>query len=204
MFSLHRWLIEFESFSINDCKQKNESNARPLTESSVNQKPQWFKELTQQRRLSETSTSIESNSELIRVKSESFDLINFDDTPRKQNGRSHEELPPNNELLAKSFASLPNESQTFDKPFFNNDISKYSIKSSQNLRLDFDYDYIDFIIPELPFGQELVFEIMTNWGDEDYVGLNGIEILGLKGTDLKVEKVFNHNYDYISTFLIRP
>lgn len=33
-----------------------------------------------------------------------------------------------------------------------------------------------FIIPELPCGRELVIEMLENWGDEETIGLNGIEI----------------------------
>lgn len=35
---------------------------------------------------------------------------------------------------------------------------------------------VPFIIPELPCGRELVIEMLENWGDEETIGLNGIEI----------------------------
>lgn len=48
----------------------------------------------------------------------------------------------------------------------------------------------DFIIPELPQGQQLTIDIKSNWGDEDYVGFNGIEIFDLKTkTQAIIEKV---------------
>jgi len=208
----HRWLIEFDSFSINDCKFKNESNTRPLTESSVSQKPQWFKELVQQRRSSETFTSVEPNSDLLKSESssETLDIIDFDDTTKKQsrnklNRRSLTDLPLNplnDQNLSKNIVSLPREIESYfepllnepllDEPLLNTRNSRNSIRSRENLTLGTDDDYVDFIIPELPFGRELVFEIITNWGDEDFVGLNGIEILDLNGTDLKIEKVFKY------------
>ncbi|XP_034942334.1 protein KIAA0556-like [Chelonus insularis] len=39
----------------------------------------------------------------------------------------------------------------------------------------------DFIVPELPFGQRLVIDILSTWGDKEFVGLNGIEIFSSTG-----------------------
>lgn len=47
----------------------------------------------------------------------------------------------------------------------------------------------DFIIPELPYGQELVINIRTTWGDKHYVGLTGIDIFSDKGDSIVVKKI---------------
>lgn len=47
----------------------------------------------------------------------------------------------------------------------------------------------DFIIPELPYGQELVINIRTTWGDKHYVGLTGIDIFSNKGDSVIVKKI---------------
>jgi protein JBTS26 len=47
----------------------------------------------------------------------------------------------------------------------------------------------DFTIPELPYGQNLVINIRTTWGDKHYVGLNGIEIFSKNGQPVSVAKV---------------
>lgn len=47
----------------------------------------------------------------------------------------------------------------------------------------------DFIIPELPEGKSLVFNIKTTWGDKHYLGLNGIEMFNSEGEKIKVHSV---------------
>ncbi|XP_048645653.1 katanin-interacting protein isoform X2 [Marmota marmota marmota] len=44
----------------------------------------------------------------------------------------------------------------------------------------------DFKIPVLPYGQHLVIDIKSTWGDRHYVGLNGIEIFSAKGEPVQV------------------
>lgn len=48
-----------------------------------------------------------------------------------------------------------------------------------------------FIIPELPQGKLLEFRIHSTWGDQNYVGLNGLEIFNYKGDNVRIEKVSN-------------
>ncbi|NWZ67427.1 K0556 protein, partial [Acrocephalus arundinaceus] len=50
-------------------------------------------------------------------------------------------------------------------------------------------DGSDFKIPVLPYGQHLVIDIRTTWGDRHYVGLNGIEIFSSKGEPVRIAKI---------------
>ncbi|XP_060028722.1 katanin-interacting protein isoform X2 [Erinaceus europaeus] len=47
----------------------------------------------------------------------------------------------------------------------------------------------DFRIPELPYGQRLVLEIRSTWGDRHYVGLNGIEVFSAGGEPVAITAV---------------
>ncbi|NXA09629.1 K0556 protein, partial [Sapayoa aenigma] len=51
------------------------------------------------------------------------------------------------------------------------------------------HDGNDFKIPVLPYGQHLVIDIRTTWGDRHYVGLNGIEVFSSKGEPVQVAKI---------------
>ncbi|XP_046573388.1 katanin-interacting protein-like isoform X2 [Haliotis rubra] len=53
---------------------------------------------------------------------------------------------------------------------------------------DADQD-TDFVIPELPYGQELVLNIKTTWGDQHYVGLTGIDIFSSKGEPVTIKQI---------------
>lgn len=46
-----------------------------------------------------------------------------------------------------------------------------------------------FTIPELPYGQELVMNIRTTWGDKHYVGFTGIEVFSSTGEQVSITKV---------------
>ncbi|NXO06614.1 K0556 protein, partial [Oriolus oriolus] len=50
-------------------------------------------------------------------------------------------------------------------------------------------DGSDFKIPVLPYGQHLVIDIRTTWGDRHYVGLNGIEVFSSKGQPVQIAKI---------------
>uniref|UniRef100_U3B7Z3 Uncharacterized protein KIAA0556 n=1 Tax=Callithrix jacchus TaxID=9483 RepID=U3B7Z3_CALJA len=47
----------------------------------------------------------------------------------------------------------------------------------------------DFKIPVLPYGQCLVIDITSTWGDRHYVGLNGIEIFSSKGKPVQISNI---------------
>ncbi|XP_062956228.1 katanin-interacting protein [Cynocephalus volans] len=47
----------------------------------------------------------------------------------------------------------------------------------------------DFKIPVLPYGQHLVINIKSTWGDRHYVGLNGIEIFSSKGEPVQISSI---------------
>ena len=47
----------------------------------------------------------------------------------------------------------------------------------------------DFKIPILPYGQRLVIDIKSTWGDRHYVGLNGIEIFSSKGEPVQISNI---------------
>ncbi|NXK47891.1 K0556 protein, partial [Chauna torquata] len=51
------------------------------------------------------------------------------------------------------------------------------------------HDGNDFKIPILPYGQHLVIDIQTTWGDRHYVGLNGIEVFSSKGEPVQISKI---------------
>ncbi|XP_029802522.1 protein KIAA0556 homolog isoform X1 [Suricata suricatta] len=50
-------------------------------------------------------------------------------------------------------------------------------------------DGSDFEIPVLPYGQRLVIDIKSTWGDRHYVGLNGIEIFSSRGEPVEVANI---------------
>ncbi|XP_051703511.2 katanin-interacting protein isoform X4 [Oryctolagus cuniculus] len=47
----------------------------------------------------------------------------------------------------------------------------------------------DFQIPVLPYGQHLVINIQSTWGDRHYVGLNGIEIFSAQGQPVQIASI---------------
>nr|XP_019610228.1 PREDICTED: protein KIAA0556 homolog isoform X1 [Rhinolophus sinicus] len=50
-------------------------------------------------------------------------------------------------------------------------------------------DGSDFKIPVLPYGQHLVLDIKSTWGDKHYVGLNGIEIFSSRGERVRAANI---------------
>ncbi|XP_075828270.1 katanin-interacting protein isoform X4 [Microtus pennsylvanicus] len=50
-------------------------------------------------------------------------------------------------------------------------------------------DDSEFKIPVLPYGQRLVIDIKSTWGDRHYVGLNGIEIFSSTGEPVQISSI---------------
>lgn len=57
------------------------------------------------------------------------------------------------------------------------------------LDTDEDDDSGDFQIPVLPYGQHLLIDIKSTWGDRHYVGLNGIEIFSSRGEPVRIASI---------------
>ena len=48
---------------------------------------------------------------------------------------------------------------------------------------------MEFEIPTLPSGRNLVLNLKSTWGDKHYIGLNGIEVFTDKGELAKISQV---------------
>ncbi|XP_073974521.1 katanin-interacting protein-like isoform X6 [Rhodnius prolixus] len=70
--------------------------------------------------------------------------------------------------------------------------------SPQSVKPETPVEKEDFIIPELPSGRHMKFDITSTWGDRHYVGLNGIEIFSVTGELVQVSSNYNksriHSY----------
>lgn len=49
--------------------------------------------------------------------------------------------------------------------------------------------YRTVVIPVLPRGKQLIFSILSTWGDRHYVGLNGIEVFSDDGSHATIKTV---------------
>jgi len=226
-------LLDFETFSLNEIQQSNKEttndNPRPLTENSLSKCPLWFKELVQNRRVSDTNTNdLHFNERIshakhwlknqdIEIKSKNIESsrpeiltsrANQRHCASKMSSHSHNQSDDYNQMdkrINRSLTSLQttsNNERPAGKQFSANQMrdgtfsavskinqSKSTLKDLLDNKDDREeHDFNDFIIPELPTGKVLSFEIKANWGDDDYVGLNGIEVFHTKDDSL-IEKV---------------
>ncbi|KAK3091145.1 hypothetical protein FSP39_017488 [Pinctada imbricata] len=58
-----------------------------------------------------------------------------------------------------------------------------------------ELDMDNFVIPELPYGRELVIDIKSTWGDRHYVGLTGIELFSSTGEPVTTTKIHANPLD---------
>jgi hypothetical protein len=49
----------------------------------------------------------------------------------------------------------------------------------------------EFVIPELPQGKELSMLILSNWGSQQFVGLNGLEFIDSNGDLIRPKEVIS-------------
>lgn len=80
--------------------------------------------------------------------------------------------------LGRLESSIDLENELFSKYIKNMD----NIKSSHHAKGEFD-------IPTLPSGSKLVFNIRSTWGDQHYIGLNGIEVFGIDGKPVEISDI---------------
>jgi hypothetical protein len=77
--------------------------------------------------------------------------------------------------------------------------SKNSISSTSPTTAE---DFEAFVIPELPKGEFMEFDIISTWGDKHYVGLNSIEIFNYLGKPVKIKQVIRFCSDFILMIII--
>ncbi|XP_074094941.1 katanin-interacting protein-like [Cotesia typhae] len=116
-----------------------------------------------------------------------YDTINFFADERKSSIDS---------LLSSQLKRLNlDELETFDLGEASG-LNTRKINNLSNLDTDYspkgsDKNVQDFIIPELPSGESLTIDIISTWGDKNYVGLNGIEIFSSTGQAPIITKIWN-------------
>lgn len=194
------WLLEFHH-DIHPLRNKS----RPSSDNNITtNRPKWFEELSQKRRMSDIAD--------FKYKKESLreSVVN-------QNGDSitdHYSKFEDNDTMIKDYKQpIDTEDipKTFEDSFDYNfklktpsksagvidihddnllSFTSATFKSIENLKLDEKTKIIeDCIIPEMPTGIELCLILMENWGDQNFIGLNGIEILDRFGNRPSIENV---------------
>lgn len=84
----------------------------------------------------------------------------------------------NHSHLGRLESSIDLENKIFSKYIKNKATNKYN-----------DHGKGDFEIPTLPLGSNLVFNIRSTWGDQHYMGLNGIEVFGIDGKPVDISDI---------------
>lgn len=49
----------------------------------------------------------------------------------------------------------------------------------------------EFLIPELPQGRELTMVLLSNWGNQQYIGLNGVELFDSNGDLIRPTEIIS-------------
>ncbi|XP_078316471.1 katanin-interacting protein-like isoform X4 [Crassostrea virginica] len=109
---------------------------------------------------------------------ESWGSLNMFD--RHQKGRISMDLDDD---ALDEYLQLPSKKATPNQPSI-----KEEAEEVEPVSTDADLDD-NFVIPELPYGKELVIDIKTTWGDKHYVGLTGIEVFSSTGESVTVTKI---------------
>lgn len=188
------------------------TTVRPLTENSLLNRPKWFAELTtnnQRRRMSEQPAS-----NLARLDTDEHLSLSGENLETRWNISSdivgsrkehHEDSDSGSSdfddrlrfaFAVNDFDNSRNSSSNDSKgslllnDSIEEDILNFGLlKSVDALRVSEMNAAEELIIPEMPAGNELVFTLMDNWGDEMYIGLNGIEILDPNGNRPNIKKI---------------
>lgn len=121
---------------------------------------------------------------------ESWDSLKFFN--HSQLGRLSQFYEPSqNTISEESHSSYEKIDSTFPEKIATS--AQYNPnKYSDDFNID-DDEYnnseAEFTIPMLPSGRKFVLNIHSTWGDQHYVGLNGIEFFSDKGTSAKVSEI---------------
>lgn len=82
------------------------------------------------------------------------------------------------------------QNNSVKKPAGKNTTKKQaSLSSVSNKTVKQEKVKSEFVIPELPIGRLLEMKVYSNWGDKQFVGLNGIELFDSGGKVVDIEKV---------------
>ena len=148
------------------------------------------------------------------TKSETFTIDDHDEflmkkyeVGTKKERMRHEiidELLTENERIVRQLDTNSRTNLTMSETPFFEDLTKLRDEGSRRRKDDCDGpgEFESFVIPALPAGRVLVVSIYSTWGDEHYVGLNGIDIFDDVGNPAAVKKVrclrmkhFNWNFE---------
>lgn len=160
------------SRNANRSENPTQGNGRPVTDHCVNLKPEWFEDMLQKRRHSDQEVRPTNDNSIF--------------------GSDEEEWIEKKEKVDIKKVSLIQTDPILDvqrlklsmKPFLSSRRASMSINDP-------------YPIPALPAGQKLMIEILENWGDEETIGLNGIEIF--ESVEGKIENFKNFSLKHKSS-----
>ncbi|OTF82810.1 hypothetical protein BLA29_004604, partial [Euroglyphus maynei] len=210
-----RWLLEFHQ----EIQPLPRNKSRPSTDNNITtNRPKWFEELSQKRRMSDI-VDLKFNKESLQ-KSAVADNNPNEATIIMSNHNHYLSKFDDNVASAKDYQqTINNDDEVCLKPYEDYTINKISnksmdiidnadddddnlftfttatLKSIENLKLDEKNNDEDCIIPEMPTGIQLCLTLMENWGDQNFIGLNGLEILDRYGNRPAIENVFLYDDD---------
>ncbi|UXI16082.1 Rab11 family-interacting protein 4A [Sarcoptes scabiei] len=204
-------------FKINPFSIENKSSSSMLSMSSVSSMNSPLLPMNPDRFATEKDIKIlnsdDSDSiQLIKENRPTIEIIEIPSSPSLSSSSSAE-----NDLISDIFSDRNNMVRSTSMPIksaINNYFDQNDSLISLNPKLNDPFVFKNFhksienlspngdtlntieeecIIPEMPIGNELIIIMLENWGDKNFLGLNGIEILDRFGNRPAIKKISLEN-----------